>query len=41
MTVIATLYALAAERRTSNGEVVEQAIKDLEVDPEKAYPQLV
>jgi len=37
MTVIATLYALAEKSRIKM-EVVKQAIRDLGVDPEKAYP---
>jgi pyruvate dehydrogenase E1 component len=36
-TVIASLYALAQEGRLK-ASVVEQAIKDLNVDPEKTYP---
>jgi len=40
MTVIATLYALA-EHGKIKLHVVEQAIKDLKVDPEKAHPELV
>jgi pyruvate dehydrogenase E1 component len=39
-TVIATLYALA-EKNQVDRALVAKAIKDLEVDPEKAYPQLV
>ena len=39
-TVIATLYALA-EKGQIERRVVEQAIKDLGVDPEKAHPQIV
>ncbi len=40
MTVIATLYALAQEGRIPM-ETVERAIKDLSIDPEKAFPALV
>jgi len=39
-TVIGTLYALAEKDRIGR-EVVEQAIKDLGVDPEKIQPQIV
>ncbi|HLP77371.1 MAG TPA: pyruvate dehydrogenase (acetyl-transferring), homodimeric type, partial [Candidatus Paceibacterota bacterium] len=39
-TVIGTLYALA-EKGMVQKQVVAQAIKDLGVDPEKIYPQLV
>jgi len=39
-TVIATLHALA-EKGEIKGELVAQAIKDLEVDPEKVFPQIV
>jgi len=39
-TVIATLYALA-ERGQLDRAVVQQAIKDLGVDPEKAFPEIV
>ena len=39
-TVIATLFALAEKGQISPA-VVQQAIKDLGVDPEKAYPALV
>jgi pyruvate dehydrogenase E1 component len=39
-TVIGTLYALA-EKGQIGREVVEQAIKDLGVDPEKVQPQIV
>jgi pyruvate dehydrogenase E1 component len=39
-TVIATLYALA-EKGQLDKRVVAKAIKDLGVDPEKAYPELV
>ena len=39
-TVIATLYALA-EKGQLDKSVVAKAIKDLGVDPEKAYPELV
>ena len=39
-TVIATLYALA-EKGQINRETVAQAIKDLGVDPEKAFPVCV
>ena len=38
--MIATLTALA-EKGQVERRVVEQAIKDLGVDPEKAYPQIV
>jgi pyruvate dehydrogenase E1 component len=38
-TVIATLYALA-KRGQIEMKVVEKAIKDLQVDPEKIFPQL-
>jgi pyruvate dehydrogenase E1 component len=38
--VIATLYALA-EKGQMEKSVVEKAIKELGVDPEKVYPQLV
>ena len=40
MIVIATLYALA-EKGTVERRLVEKAIKDLDVDPEKVYPQIV
>ena len=40
ITVIATLYALA-EKGQVEKRVVGKAIKELGVDPEKAYPQLV
>ena len=39
-TVIATLYALA-EKGKMDRSVVAQAIRDLNVDPEKVFPQLV
>ncbi len=39
-TVIATLYALA-EKNLIARKVVAQAIKDLEVDPEKVQPQIL
>ena len=39
-TVIATLHALAAKGQLDK-RVIGQAIKDLGVDPEKAYPELV
>jgi pyruvate dehydrogenase E1 component len=39
-TVIATLYALA-EKGLAERKVVAQAIKDLNVDPEKVSPQIV
>jgi len=39
-TVIATLYALA-EKRQVDRQLVEKAIKDLGVNPEKVQPQLV
>jgi len=39
-TVIGTLYALA-ERKLIDPKVVEKAIKDLGVEPEKAQPQIL
>ena len=39
-TVIATLYALA-EHGTVSREIVAQAIRDLGVDPEKIFPEIV
>jgi pyruvate dehydrogenase E1 component len=39
-TVIATLYALSQKGKVSK-EVLAQAIKDLNLDPEKRYPQFV
>ncbi|MCU0770165.1 MAG: pyruvate dehydrogenase (acetyl-transferring), homodimeric type [Verrucomicrobia bacterium] len=39
-TVIATLYALA-QRGAIASTVVRQAMRDLEVDPDKVYPQIV
>ena len=39
-TVIATLYALA-EKNQVDRTLVAKAIKDLGVDPEKVFPQLV
>ena len=39
-TVIATLYALAQKGHVPRGAVAE-AIKDLGVDPEKKFPQIV
>jgi len=39
-TVIATLYALAQKGHIPR-ETVAKAIKDLKVDPEKAFPQIV
>ena len=39
-TVIATLYTLS-QKGAINHEVVAKAIKDLDVDPEKPFPQLV
>ena len=39
-TVIATLYALA-EHGTVGREIVAQAIRDLGVDPEKVFPEIV
>ena len=39
-TVIATLYALA-EKNLLGREIVAQAIKDLDLDPEKPHPQIV
>jgi pyruvate dehydrogenase E1 component len=38
--VVATLYALA-ERKQIEMSVVAKAIRDLDVDPEKAAPQLL
>jgi pyruvate dehydrogenase E1 component len=40
LTVIATLYALA-EKGELDRRVVEKAIKELDVDPEKVHPQLI
>ena len=40
LTVIATLYALAEKGEIKRG-VVEKAIKDLNVDPEKTFPQFI
>jgi pyruvate dehydrogenase E1 component len=40
MIAIATLYALA-RKGTLEMQAVERAIRELQVDPEKAYPQLV
>ena len=40
MTVVATLYALATEGELRM-DVVAQAIKDLNIDPEKQFPSLV
>jgi pyruvate dehydrogenase E1 component len=40
MTVVATLYALATEGEIRM-DVVEKAIKDLNIDPEKPFPLLV
>ena len=40
LTVIATLYALAENGRIEK-QIVEQAIKDLDVNPEKVFPQIV
>jgi pyruvate dehydrogenase E1 component len=40
LTVIATLYALAQEGALKK-QVVEKAIKDLNVDPEKMFPEFV
>ena len=40
MTVIATLYALA-EKGEVDRRVVEKAIKELGVNPEKVYPELI
>ena len=37
LTVIATLYALAGKRAPSKKKIVGKAIKDLNVDPEKAH----
>ena len=39
-TVIATLYALA-EKGQVRQQLVEKAIKDLDVDPEKVFPVMV
>ena len=39
-TVIATLYALAEKGQLEKG-VVGKAIKDLGVDPEKVYPEII
>jgi len=39
-TVIATLWALA-KKGMVKPSLVEQAIKDLDVDPEKAHPEIV
>ena len=39
-TVIGTLYALA-EKGLIERQIVEKAIKDLGVDPEKIQPQIV
>ena len=39
-TVIATLYALAQKGGVGR-EIVQRAIQDLGVDPEKVYPQIV
>jgi len=40
LTVIATLYALS-QRGAVDKAIVQKAIQDLQVDPEKAYPALV
>ncbi|MHC1769496.1 MAG: pyruvate dehydrogenase (acetyl-transferring), homodimeric type [Verrucomicrobiia bacterium] len=40
LTAIATLYALA-RKGMLDAQSVERAIRELQVDPEKAYPQLV
>jgi pyruvate dehydrogenase E1 component len=40
LTVVATLYALA-EKGAIERSVVQKAIKDLNVDPEKAHPAIV
>jgi pyruvate dehydrogenase E1 component len=40
LTVIATLYALC-QKGVVEARTVEQAIRDLGVDPEKAHPQIV
>ena len=40
LTVVATLHALARQSKLDNA-VVKKAIKELNVDPEKAYPQTV
>jgi pyruvate dehydrogenase E1 component len=40
LTVIATLYALAQKGQVP-AEFVATAIKDLKVDPEKAFPALI
>jgi pyruvate dehydrogenase E1 component len=39
-TVIATLYALA-QKGLIEAQVVQRAIKDLEIDPEKVHPEIV
>ena len=39
-TVIATLFALV-EKGDLDAKVVERAIKELDVDPEKVHPQLI
>jgi len=39
-TVIATLHALAKKGEVDKA-LVAQAIKDLDVDPEKVFPQIV
>ncbi|MDQ6631031.1 MAG: hypothetical protein M3Y82_04645, partial [Verrucomicrobiota bacterium] len=38
-TVVATLYALA-KKKIIEMKIVEQAIKDLDIDPEKIFPQI-
>ena len=40
LTVIATLYALA-QKGDVERDLIRKAIKELNVDPEKAYPQIV
>ena len=39
-TVIATLYALARKGEIPTSEVT-RAIQDLDIDPEKAYPEFI
>jgi pyruvate dehydrogenase E1 component len=40
LTVIATLYALA-EKGQLERRIVAQAIRELDVDPAKIYPQII
>jgi pyruvate dehydrogenase E1 component len=40
LTVIATLYALS-QKGVLDGKIVERAIKDLGVDPEKTFPNIL